>query len=162
MLLREFLQNKKEELKESMNDVSIDFAFDYDCNEDGYITDYFNEFADSQIDIYYNDLFEWAKNNYNYIEDAVSEFGIDSKNFSFTNLIQQGQYLYYTELLYEDEDKIKQLILIIKMLSLEEDVINQDLETSKIEELEQVIYFLNVEDFYEYEDIINEFLGIEE
>ena len=50
--LKKWLEEKKEDLKGGMNDVSIDFASDYDLNSNSYLNDLFSEYADSQVSIY--------------------------------------------------------------------------------------------------------------
>ena len=54
--MKEWLEQRKEDLKGGMNDLSIDFASDHNLNTSSYLSDLFNEYADSQVVIYYKDL----------------------------------------------------------------------------------------------------------
>lgn len=97
---------KIEDLKKELYIGDFGNCFiDYD---EGYICDIIAEIAGNNVDIYNSNLLEWAKGNYSYIEEAVAEFGIDSKNFDFFKLIQQGQYLANERELYDNlEDSLK-------------------------------------------------------
>lgn len=79
--------------------------------DNGYIGDIITEIADSNVDIYNDDLMEWAKGNTSYIEDAIREFGTpeDSNGHpDFMKLIMQGQYYMYEQDLYNNiEDILK-------------------------------------------------------
>lgn len=72
----------------------------------GYICDCISELADNNVDIYNYNLLEWVKNNSEYVERAAAEFGIDSRNFDFFKLLQQGQYMQIEEELYNNIDDI--------------------------------------------------------
>lgn len=97
------------------NDLFIgeigDRIWDY---SNGYICDIISEIADNEIDIYTYNLLEWAKGNYSYIEDAIDELGTptDSRGRAdFIGMIQQGQYIYYTQDLYNNLDDIIKLYI---------------------------------------------------
>lgn len=95
------MKNVKELLKEieKKNEfLAVDITSFTDYSND-YICDIVNELADSNVDIYNNDLLNWAKNNYNYIDEAIAEFG-DGVNF--INDIQIGQYYYYSKEIYNN------------------------------------------------------------
>lgn len=136
LTIKEFLEEKKEELESQMNSFSIEFVNDLDFKGNGWISDDFVEYADQNVDIYYSDLFEWAKGNYSYIEDYVKEFGIDAQNFDFIKLIQGGQYLEKYEELNQDEYEIKALLYINKMLDLDNDILKQPITEELEEEIE--------------------------
>lgn len=63
-----------------------------DYRGSSYICDAINERADSNIDIYHNDLFEWAKSHIAEIDEAAAEFGIPEER-TIIGLIQQAQFL---------------------------------------------------------------------
>ena len=107
---------KMEELKKGLDSEVLDlFDSGVDYNGCYYICDMINEVADSFVDIYNSDLLDWAKNNYKYIEEALGEFGTptDSNgNADFFKIINQGEYLYYNNLFYDNLDNfIKYYIL---------------------------------------------------
>ena len=112
---------KIEDLKKELYTGDYGDCFcDYD---DGCICDIIAKIADNHIDICNSDLLDWAKGNYSYIEESISEFGIDSKNFNFFELIQQGQYLYNERNLYDNlEDSLKFFVYtyIKNVLKIEE------------------------------------------
>lgn len=135
--LKEMLEERKEDLKWRMNDLAVDFSADYDLQTSSYFCDLFTEYADSQVDIYASDLFEWAKSNYEYIEEAVEEFGIDSRNFDFLRVIQSGQLLYNERQLFEDEEKIVELMVVNYLLENEEEI-EKELEESEKEFFEDL------------------------
>ena len=51
------------------------------------------------IDLYNYDLIEWAKSHICEIDEAADELG---KPDSFIGYIQQGQFLYYERLMYDE------------------------------------------------------------
>ena len=94
------------ELREEQNLYLGDYGeYLVDYNR-GYICDCISELADNNVSFYNYDLLEWVRNNSEYVERSVTEFGIDSKNFDFFKLLQQGQYLQIEEELYENIDDI--------------------------------------------------------
>jgi hypothetical protein len=94
------------------------------------------EYAGQNVDIYCSDLLEWAKGNYSFIEDYVEEFGIDAQNFDFIKIIQCGQRLENYEELNQDEEEIKALLYIHKMLDLDNDILNQPINEDLVDEIE--------------------------
>lgn len=161
--LKEMLEERKEDLKGRMNDLSVDFASDYDITTSAYLSDLFNEYADSQIYIYYSDLFEWCKDNYEYVEEAVAEFGVDSKNFDFIGIIRSGQFLYNERQLFEDEKEIVELMVVNYLLENEEEI-EKELEEKELEEMfdELESQFDDCERLEDMIDIINEYIKIKD
>lgn len=132
--LIEMLEERKNDLKRGMNDLSVDFASDYDLQTSSYFCDLFCEYADSQVDIYNSDLFEWCKNNLEYVEEAVAEFGIDEKNFDLMRLVQSGQFLYNERQLFEDEEKIVELMVVNYLLNNEEEI-EKEIDENELDEM---------------------------
>lgn len=88
---------------------------DYTNCESSYICDTISEIVDSETDIYYSDLIDWLRNDSDSIESieyTVKEFGIDSNNFDFMKLIQQGQFYQNEQRLYENIDAIGKIWLL--------------------------------------------------
>lgn len=94
--------NIKEFVENHESDSETQRFFDDYSGSGCYICDAISEWADNQIDVYNYDLIEWAKNHICDIDAAVDELG---KPDSFIGYIQQGQYVYYQNLLYEELDK---------------------------------------------------------
>lgn len=161
--MKEWLEERKEGLKGGMNDLSIDFASDYDLNTSSYFCDLLTEYADNQVSIYYDDLFEWCKYNYEYIEEAVAEFGIDERNFDFVGIIKSGQFLYNERQLFEDEKEIVELMVVNYLLENEEEI-ERELEESELEEMFEEIesQFDNCERLENLIDIVNEYIKIKD
>ena len=158
--LKKWLEEKKEDLKGGMNDVSIDFASDYDLNTNSYLNDLFTEYADNQVSIYYNDLIEWLKGGGDeFVERYVAEFGIDEKNFDFWGIVRGGQFLDFQERLFADEKDIIELMVVNYLLNNEEEI-ERELEESELEEMIDEV----VDDLQRYErmedgiDIINKYI----
>lgn len=133
-----YLEELKDNLKAGMNDISIDFASDYDITQDDYISDLFCEYADNRVDVYNSNLLEWAKYNYEYIEEAIDEYGDVAKDPSgradFMRTIQQGQFLYYERQLYEDAEDIIKLLAINYLLE-NEDEVETEMDNDRIDEM---------------------------
>ena len=110
------MKNINELLKEYENDNDLLYRIeDYTHTPDSYICDTIGEIADSETDIYYSGLIDWLRNDNNSVESieyAVKEFGIDSNNFDFMRLLQQGQYYQNEQQLYENIDKIGKIWLL--------------------------------------------------
>lgn len=143
---------KIEELKKDLFTGEIgDNLCDYSS---GYICDVISEIADNNVDIYTYDLLEWAKGNYSYIEDAIDELGTptDSQGRAdFIGMIRQGQYIYYSNDLYENlDDIIKNYIYnyILNDLNIEEITEEQEEEIDMLsydnnDELDTIIEDIN-------------------
>lgn len=164
LTIKEFLEEKKEELENGMNSFSVDFVNDLDYRDNGWVSDDFVGYADQNVDIYYSDLFEWAKGNYSYIEDYVKEFGIDAQNFDFIKLIQGGQYLEKYEELSQDEDEIKALLYIHKMLDLDNDILNQPITEELEEEIESNLdgSWCDVDKYQDIQELVENSILFEE
>jgi hypothetical protein len=59
-----------------------------------------HELIDGKIEIYNYELRKWAVENYEYVEDAISEGLSDGTDFH--QLIQSGQYLFYSQEVNKD------------------------------------------------------------
>lgn len=158
--LFERLEEKKEEIKRSINDISIDFASDYDLNSSSYLCDLFTDYADSQVSIYYSDLLKWLSGDGDeFVERYVAEFGIDEKNFQFWDIVRGGQFLDLQERLFADDKEIIELMAINYLLNNEEEI-EREIEESEIEEMIDEI----VDTLQRYEriddgvDIINKYI----
>ena len=95
-------------LETLQNDLNLEWEttclFSDYADSSSYICDGITEKADSLIDIYNYDLIEWAKSHICEIDEAADELG---KPDSFIGYIQQGQFLYYERLMYNElEDGI--------------------------------------------------------
>lgn len=90
------------EIKEKNKNLEVEVDSFVNYNNDEYVCDVVGYLSDNNIDIYYSDLFDWAKGNYSYIDDAIKEFG---KPDNFLQYIQQGQYLYYEQEIYDNIDQ---------------------------------------------------------
>lgn len=110
------MKNINELLKEYEKENDLLYRIkDYTNCESSYICDTISEIVDSETDIYYSDLIDWLRNDSNSvesIENAVKEFGIDSKNFDFMKLIQQGQFYQNEQQLYENINAIGKIWLL--------------------------------------------------
>ena len=95
-------------LETLQNDLNLEWEttclFSDYADSSSYICDGINEKSDGLIDIYNYDLIEWAKGHICEIDEAADELG---KPDSFIGYIQQGQFLYYERLMYNElEDGI--------------------------------------------------------
>lgn len=170
MTIKNYLESLKEEAKDSLNPISQDFAFDYECSDNNsYISDCFSEYADSQVDIYTNDLIKWVSvsHNYYYIEEYVQEYGMPENNnyrdFDFIKLIQLGQWYENYETLSKDEDEIKALIYVLKLLQLDDEILEQELDEELQNNIDNILSgsWCDLDRFCDYEDLINETFGWE-
>lgn len=157
------LEDKKEELKRQMSDISCAFCGDYsDITRDNYICDAITECADGQVDIYTSDLLEWAKSNYEYVEQAIDDFGV-AKNSNgradFVQTIVSGQFIKNEEELNRDIEEIVELLIINYLL--EQDI---EIEEETIEELlDDVKYTINSANYFsDILDKINEYTNKDE
>lgn len=158
--LFERLEERKEEIKKEINDISIDFASDYDLSASSYLCDLFTEYADSQVSIYYSDLLRWLSGDGDeFIERYVAEFGIDEKNFNFWDIVRGGQFLDLQERLFADGKEIIELMTINYLLNNEEEI-EREIEERELEEMFDEI----IDDLQRYErlddgiDIINKYI----
>ena len=162
MTIKEYLKEELEEIKEMLKyeDLAKDFinetAENLKDDLNHYFSDLVSEFADLQIDIYYNDLLDWAKDNIYWCDEALGEFG-ETKDF--IKIIQEAQFLKYNDVLYKNAEMIKKaLFLIILYDKLEqmdklEKTLKRTIEIIKVKVEE-------VEDFDDFEELIEEAIDI--
>lgn len=135
------------ELREEQNLYLGDYGeYLVDYNS-GYICDCISELADNNVDIYNYNLLEWVKSNSSYVEDAVAEFGIDSRNFDFFRLLQQGQYMQITDELYSNLDDIITNWIINY---IEYDLEIKELTDEQAEQVEELFNKYDNNDEFEY------------
>lgn len=134
------LEKYANELKESMNSISIDFCGDYYIESDAYISDLFCEFADSMTSIYYSDQRDYYYNNTEQCENDLMEL---YDNDSLAQLIKSegldgllckagacGEFMQNERDLYEDQKNIIKVLLInhiIENIELYKDFTSEEL-----------------------------------
>jgi hypothetical protein len=115
---------RKEQIKEQIAELverleenesySLDFYTEY-CNNfanNEYLSDLINEWADSQVSIYYDSLLNWVREYaiaQDYIQRAVAEGLVDTADFDIYKAIQCAQYLFYSDEVYADYATLEQL-----------------------------------------------------
>lgn len=125
--------NIKEYLENNHTDSDVEMLFDDYKDSSSCICDAISERADSSIDIYNYDLIEWAKSHIAEIDEAAEELG---KPDSFIGYIQQGQFLYYERLFYDNlEEGIKYAVYSI--------LLENGIEELTDEKSEEVDDFIN-------------------
>ena len=98
--IKDFILDNYQDVFYSYEGISDDEELqelkDYVCGTTDYIQDSLNEKADGLIDIYYSDIYKSVPEFSEWINQAKEEFGT---NESIDKEIQQGQYLFYSEVL---------------------------------------------------------------
>lgn len=147
------LQNRINELKSTMNDISVDFAYDYtlECNSHDCIGDSFWEYADCDTDIYYSDLNKWMSENIDLMEEAVSEgfYQLDPHNFSLYSLAQCAQYMSLERELSDDMSEILEIMGIRYILDTYENITPE--QWDEFEDLN----FSSYDEFSDFQDDID-------
>lgn len=135
------------ELREEQNLYLGDYG-EYLAEYDrGYICDCISEIADNNVSLDNYDLLEWVPDNSEYVERAVDEFGIDSNNFDFFKLLQQGQYIQIEEEIYDNFDNIITNWIINY---IEHDLKIKELTDEQAEEIEDLFNKYDNNDRLEY------------
>lgn len=142
MTTKEKLFLIKETTEKEMNDYSLDFVSDYEIDSSSYLSDAFTEWADNNISIFYSDQFNYYEEHATECEDALLELydgesiADKIKKEGLYNLCCLagvcGQYNEITGDLYEDEERIKKL-LVVRYL------IKHDLYNLSDEELDELL-----------------------
>lgn len=106
------MENKKmlEEQKKDYNtldhlDGDEDILEEFLNSTNSYIGDIIAGLADSYVNIHHNTLWENAPNISEYIEEAIAQ-GLTEGVENITKIFQYGEYQYYTEVLYNNLDKL--------------------------------------------------------
>lgn len=120
----EELKKEIKELEEQLNDRGQVFYNDYDITKIKYLSDAFQEFADSNVSIYYCDIEEYYKNHTQESSDALKEYGYNLSDFEdLDEAMHKGaQFAEYNEIYSE--------------LAENEDIFNEIIE--KLEEIEEL------------------------
>ena len=117
MRSKEEILQEIEEIKERLNDITLDFINDYDIESMVYIEDCMSEYADNHVSIYYSDIDEYFEEHVQESSDALIEFGYNLSDFGdLKEACRKGAQLaeyqeYYDELLadLEDVEQLKEL-----------------------------------------------------
>lgn len=155
-MTRKQLQFRLDSLLNDMNDISQDFVSNWRDNLQSteYIVDSFVEFADNNVDIYYNELFDWAKENTSAIDETLQTMDIPKE---FIKIIQYAQYNENNNELYEDESNIIYALGYCYALDyLEEDKL--ELIDSEIDIDDELASVTNSDRFSNISDIIDELI----
>lgn len=120
----EELKKEIEELEGQLNERGQEFYRDYDITNIRYLSDAFHEYADSRVEIYYNDIDEYYQNHIRESSDALKEFGYTLQDFDdLQDACRKGaQIAQYSEIYNE--------------LAENEDIFNEIIE--KLEEIEEL------------------------
>ena len=111
----EQIKDKIDHLTDNLNGTySLSFYEEYsdDFANREYLEDMIDEWADSQISVYYGSLLEWLREEgcaTDYVEQVVAEGLIDCRHFDFYKTLKVGQYLFYRDEVYKDYATLEQL-----------------------------------------------------
>lgn len=152
------MDNIKQYIEKNINldDICKNIA-DYTNCDTNYIDDIINEIADNNTDIYYDALIKWLQDDCyasDYIEQAVQEFGIDTQNFNFMRLIQQGQYQKNYEILYKS--KYDMCLLWCLQYCLDNNIELTDDQIEKLDDCD----FTDSSKYEKFNDLIDTINGI--
>jgi hypothetical protein len=90
-----FVNGLLDDIKYSFDDLGENILDSFKTYENGSVSDILRELADSNCDIYYNDLIEWLGNNYGYFEDYINTNGVGN-DFKLFDTIMVCQFEYYS------------------------------------------------------------------
>lgn len=113
-------EKRLNEIKEKMNDTTTDFLENYYSSlttngtvHDYYISDLMNEYADSMVNIYYNDIENYYKEHMQEASNALFEYGYELKDFeTLEEAMHKGSQLAQYNEIYNDieEDLIEEYL----------------------------------------------------
>lgn len=142
------------ELEKGVDGYCLDFARDYDLNNNEYICDLINEFADNRTSIYYSDQRQFYFDNEDVCNEALIEYGYSLDELfkeynSLDSLIcragQIGEYYSIeTELNQNIDDILK--IMVIKYAIVNDLIIDID-----------IIESINCYDYNRFSDLLELF-----
>lgn len=138
--IKKYLKDLQFEAMDKLSEEEQDLSDELVNYDNSYISDAISEISDSKIDIYYSNLNEWVKNcddAIEYCERAVQEGLIDVNDFDFYKMIQSGQYLYYTDLFYNNLDDIVKAAVMVSINNDIEDIDNIDI--LNIEDIDKIL-----------------------
>lgn len=85
-----------------MESICTDYIYQYDGHR---MTDYINEYADSQVNIYYSAIYANAEKFAECTEEALKEFGLPSEPELY-KILQMGEFKAYEDALYSNLDEM--------------------------------------------------------
>ncbi len=144
------IKKRIKELKNNMNDVSIDLVIDYNypgCTS--YICDIITEAADANVSIYYSDIMKFISENPEAVDDAINEFGWDGCGASLENAGQMAEFLQIENILYSDLENIIELAALAYIQDVGYEEIAEETYTVIMEELK------NIDNNNRWDDIID-------
>lgn len=128
------IKKRIEELKNNMNNVSIDLVIDYSgCTM--YICDSITEAADGNVSIYYSDIMKFISENPEAVDDAINKFGWDGCGASLENAGRMAEFLQTENTLYSDLEYIVELAALAYIQDAGYETIADDAYTVIMEEL---------------------------
>lgn len=145
--IKKYLKDLQVEAMNKLSEEEQDLSDELVNYNNRRISDAISEISGSKIDIYYSNLNEWLKNcddAIEYCEKAVQESFIDVNNFDFYKMIQSGQYLYYTDLFYNNLDDIVKTAVMISINNDIEDI--ENIEILSIEDISEILKDIDYSD----------------
>lgn len=145
--LKNYLQEKKEEAAQYLNDDLKDLADELSGYDNSYICDAITEISDNKIDIDYSDLRKWLKEEGEaiyYCEEAVKNYLIDWHDFDFYKMIQCGQFAFYEALFYNNLEEIIKVAVIIAMVDNLDNI--EDIELLDYEDIDNILVNIDYSD----------------
>lgn len=160
----EKIKELKEETYERMSDNAKDFVDDYDYHFDSihHISDDFTEFADSHTSIYYEDQRNYYRNNTDECMNALRDFGFTLEDMAKEGLDLDdmickagavGEFREIENELYQDEDEIKEYILLTKLIDFMDDHKDIIIDDDKLDEMLSDSH--SCDEYCEFDDIVS-------
>lgn len=102
------------ETKTNMNGNSINLVENY-YNSSDYLYDAISEFADNNTSVYHSNIIRFISENVEKVSDTIDEFGWDGCGSDLYKAGQMAEFHTIELEMYEDEDNIKILALLLLM-----------------------------------------------
>lgn len=155
------LSKLREELLSNLSGYAKDFALECEDNfanyvsNQEYISDLISEFADSHVDMYYNELLEFVKENPHSLEEVIEEGLYDpSVNYRFWDHVTAAQYMSIEQEIQDELGEIVRYLAVSYLWRMAE----KDYTEAELSDLEDYLDPYAMSTFDEIAEAVDNFI----
>lgn len=160
-----YLSELRRTVRDSLSGYALDFAEEYEYNFDDYVSsqayicDIISQFANDNVDIYYNELLDFVKENPSSLDEVVAEGLYDpSVGYRFWDHVSAAQYMAIEQEINESLSEIVRYLALSYLLRVAE----RDYTGAEIDDLDDYLDPYAMSTFDEIAEAVDNFMAEED